>query len=294
MSGAPLVPVPAYADFGHLTELGARARARDPEALRSAARQVEALFLNTLLKSMREASFGDPLLGGDQGRFYRDLFDSQISQHLSARSGLGLADALVRELRGGTSEEPSAELRMPPPDGNRAAPSVPRTDPGAVSALPTDHAGFVAQLLPHARQAAQRLGVDPRLLVAQAALETGWGRAVMHTPTGASSHNLFGIKAGADWDGARVLKTTLEFRDGAMVREWAPFKVYDSLAQGFDDYARLVAESPRYAPARAAASEPRSYIDALAGAGYATDPDYGAKVIGVFERLQGIQAGRGI
>lgn len=158
------------------------------------------------------------------------------------------------------------------------------TDGRRVEAADFDSpAAFVQTLLPLAEEAAQALGVDPRVLVAQAALETGWGRSIIRDSQGNSSHNLFNIKAHNGWEGGSVTVQTLEYRDGLPQPEYAQFRAYDSLEEGFDDYVRFIQENPRYAQAREQAGDPQAYLQALQRAGYATDPEYAAKI----ERILG-------
>ena len=130
-----------------------------------------------------------------------------------------------------------------------------------------------------ASEAANNLGVDPRVLVAQAALETGWGERMARTPDGRPSHNLFGIKAHG-WGGAVTTVPTLEFRDGALQREVAQFRAYGSPAEAFDDYLRFLTDNPRYRQALAA-GDATGFARGLQAAGYATDPDYADKILGV-------------
>ncbi|MFN7551789.1 MAG: flagellar assembly peptidoglycan hydrolase FlgJ, partial [Pseudomonadota bacterium] len=137
---------------------------------------------------------------------------------------------------------------------------------------------FVAEVWPHAKAAAAELGVDPRMLVAQAALETGWGRSVMRGPDGKPSHNLFGIKATGGWQGAAVTQGTVEFRGGVMQRERAAFRAYGSVAESFADYVKLVRDNPRYREAVVAGSDGARFAEALERAGYATDPQYAEKL----------------
>lgn len=137
---------------------------------------------------------------------------------------------------------------------------------------------FVADVWPHAQAAAAELGVDPRMLVAQAALETGWGRSVMRGPDGKPSHNLFGIKATGGWQGAAVAQGTVEFRGGVMQRERASFRAYGSVGESFADYVRLVRDNPRYREAVAAGTDGARFAEALERAGYATDPQYAEKL----------------
>lgn len=138
---------------------------------------------------------------------------------------------------------------------------------------------FVIDLWPHAERAAEKLGVSPQVLVAQSALETGWGRHAMKRPDGGVAFNLFGIKAGRGWAGSSVLQRTLEFRDGAMQQESARFRAYDSVADAFDDYVAFVQSSARYSDALDHGGDDRHYIKGLHRAGYATDPAYASKVL---------------
>jgi flagellar protein FlgJ len=140
---------------------------------------------------------------------------------------------------------------------------------------------FIQKIWPHAERAAQALGVDPRMLVAQAALETGWGRHVPASADGRSGHNLFGIKAGRGWSGERGSHLTREFVDGRMQVERAEFRRYDGVAQSFEDYVGLLRGSARYAPALAAAGDNRAFAQALQNAGYATDPAYAEKLTSI-------------
>lgn len=141
---------------------------------------------------------------------------------------------------------------------------------------------FVDALMPVAEQVATRLGVDSRVLLSQAALETGWGEKVIRTGDGRSSFNFFNIKADGNWKGAVVSVPTLEYRDGVAVRETANFRAYNSPEESFADYAQLIANNPRYQNALASAADPRAYVHALQRAGYATDPHYAQKVLSVF------------
>jgi flagellar protein FlgJ len=143
-------------------------------------------------------------------------------------------------------------------------------------------AEFLDTLRPHAEAAGRRLGVDADLLLAQAALETGWGRGIIQHPDGRSSHNLFGIKADGRWDGPRATVQTLEYEQGIAVRRQAPFRAYGSFAESFRDYADFILGNDRYQPALAQAASPAGYMRALQEAGYATDPQYAEKVLRVW------------
>ncbi|HSH29267.1 MAG TPA: flagellar assembly peptidoglycan hydrolase FlgJ [Thiohalobacter sp.] len=306
-----------------LKRRAAQSGGRDIDTLRQVAGQFESLFVQMLLKNMRATSFDEGgLLNNDQIKFYQQMFDQQIAVEATQGRGLGIADMLVRQLggesrpAGGTgaqappqvpavtretlfgpqaarsAEDVSlrAESMRPHPDPFYAPRVLPRAGEGAEVSLRDDSLGepgnpreFISALWPHARRAAAALGVPPEGILAQAALETGWGRHVMQQPDGRSSHNLFGIKADARWQGEQVVKPTLEFRGGVMRQERAAFRAYDSLGAGFDDYARFLQQQPRYHEALRADSA-EGFAAALQQAGYATDPDYARKINAIMSR----------
>jgi len=218
-----------------------------PETLKQVASQFEALFMHMMLKSMREASFGDDLFGSEQSNFYRDMYDQQLSMTLAKKHGLGLADVLVRQLGGdrlmaavtGESGKDNIALTL-----DRLRAHVPVETQGKRAAA--DPTAFVHKLWPHAERAASNLGVAPEAIVAVAALETGWGGAVMQRPDGRSANNLFGIKADANWSGARVSASTREFVNGSAVTRRETFRAYDSVAESVEDFTRFLKDSPRY------------------------------------------------
>lgn len=294
----------AYAEPQGLAQLRAKARAegadRSPETLREVAGQFEALFVQMMLKNMRAASLGEGLFDSDQTRFYQGMFDQQIALDLSRGKGLGIADVLVRQLGGDSVEKGHQPLQfaadpfVSPVAPQRPSPAVQASDeakpapsvtavPGVRDWRPASPDEFVAELWPHAEEAAQRLGVDPRAIVAQAALETGWGQHITHHPDGRSSHNLFGIKADDRWSGPQVGAGTLEFREGTLRREQASFRAYASPAESVADYAEFIATSPRYRDAMAA-GDPSRYLAGLQRAGYATDPNYASKIMAIFNQ----------
>ncbi|WP_445672091.1 flagellar assembly peptidoglycan hydrolase FlgJ [Pseudomonas inefficax] len=145
---------------------------------------------------------------------------------------------------------------------------------------------FVATMLPMAEQAAKRIGIDPRYLVAQAALETGWGKSVMRNSDGSSSHNLFGIKATGSWQGEQARAITSEFRDGQFVKETAAFRSYDSYQDSFHDLVSLLQNNSRYQEALNSADNPEQFARELQKAGYATDPGYAKKIISIAQQMQ--------
>ena len=266
-----------FADFQGLASLKNDAKGQAPTALKEAARQFESLFTQMLLKSMREAnkSFGeDSLFGSDQADMYQDMFDDQIAMQLSKGKGLGLADMLVRQLQGGVT---GAEQKAPVETSASTSSHQP---------LSTSKDEFLRTLRPHAEQAAREIGVDPDALLAQAALETGWGRSVPCNGQGDCSFNLFGIKAGSQWSGATVNVPTLEFESGIPVRKVERFRAYDSPADSFRDYAALIRDSSRYANARGAGDNVEAFAAALQQGGYATDPHYAQKIAAVADEVR--------
>lgn len=148
---------------------------------------------------------------------------------------------------------------------------------------------FVNTMLPMAQEAAARIGVDPRYLVAQAALETGWGKSVMRAQDGSSSHNLFGIKAGNSWAGNSARAITSEFRNGAMVKETAEFRSYDSYKDSFHDLVTLLQSNNRYQEVVKSADNPEQFVRELQKAGYATDPNYASKISQIAKQMTSYQ-----
>lgn len=148
---------------------------------------------------------------------------------------------------------------------------------------------FVNAMLPMAKEAADRIGVDPRYLVAQAALETGWGKSVMRQPDGSSSHNLFGIKASKNWTGDSARAITSEFRNGEMVKETAEFRSYASYRDSFHDLVNLLQSNSRYQDVLKSADNPEQFVRELQKAGYATDPNYANKISNIARQMTSYQ-----
>lgn len=206
------------------------------------------------------------------GNSLQNVARRQAMQALANMPGVEATPALaeaVYELFQGDGES----------DGKPAAP----VDASAIDGTPE---GFVKTLRPVAERIAQQLGIDSRILLSQAALETGWGQKVLQRSGGASSFNFFNIKAGSDWQGATVTVPTIEYQNGVAVREVATFRAYRSPEESFSDYASLIAENPRYQQALARGGNATAYIHALAAAGYATDPRYADKVLAIFSSDQ--------
>ena len=263
-------------DFSQFTGLHAAAEKNDPAALREVASQFEALFLQTMLKNMREASLGDDLMGGsDQHDMYQGMMDQQLALEMASGKGVGLAEMLVRQLGG------DAAANVSRPDRDYYLSDVPRSSPvPANKPAPawSDPKAFALDIWPHAERAGRRLKVAPEAIVAQAALETGWGAHVMPDQQGDSSFNLFGIKAGAGWRGDQVSRQTLEFENGIPRQQNALFRSYNDVAATFDDYTKFLSDNPRYSTVSGHGSDVAGFAKALQDSGYATDPKYADKL----------------
>ena len=288
-----------YHDFQGIAALKRQSRQDQAGALSQVARQFESLFVQMMLKQMRQASFGGGIFDTERTRQYQDMYDKQLALHLAERGGLGIGELLERQLGGeangsvGSHTElkdyrQSPVLSVPP----RLAAQPLRESGVDVSAgqESTTHIAslespeqFIYSLWPAAQSAAERIGLPPEALLAQAALETGWGGHVMPTIDGRSSHNLFGIKADQRWNGDRVRRATLEYEDGVAVRRREEFRAYQSFDDSFQDYVEFLKNNPRYTDALAKTHDSRAYFTALQQAGYATDPRYAEKILSLLE-----------
>lgn len=301
-----------YTEFEGLNALKTQARTDKEGALREVAKQFEGLFLQEMVKSMRKA--GDVFAEGNflnskQSEFYREMFDSQLSLTLSQKQGTGLAEALVRQLSRqipgmNQNGEPMAAHKTDLNDYDRSLPVLSKRLPEQVKEVnrvvesvnfpaiaqapeqlpeplpekfesPED---FVRQLLPLAERAAESSGINPRVMIAQAALETGWGRHMIRGEADSPSFNLFGIKADQRWSGQSVDIATTEFREGVPMSERASFRAYPDYESSFRDYVAFLESNPRYKNVLGAADDPDQFARGLQEAGYATDPDYGEKI----------------
>lgn len=271
--------------------LKAKAASGDPEALRAAAKQFEAMVVQLMLKTMRQTRFtaeGDPFGDSNNLKMYQELLDQQWAQKMVAARGLGFAEAIVQRLgveAGGQAIQErfaaeAAGLAEPEPaqPGPALAPAA--LPPGAAAGgtdLPaTDRKGrFIAAMLPHARKAEAETGVPARFILAHAALESGWGQREILAEDGAASHNLFGIKA-TGWSGSVTETLTTEYRQGVAMKVAQRFRAYADYGEGFSDYAKLLQR--RYAAAVSAGDDAETFASGLANGGYATDPAYAGKL----------------
>lgn len=287
-----------YTDFNGLAKLKTQARNNAPEAIKEVAKQFESVFLTMVLKSMREAKLADGILDSNQSEFYRDMYDQQLAVHLSGEPGIGLAELIARQL---SPKQQETGDKMDAADYlNRSVASAGRVTRKNVaptnvnstkSAVQTDNIvepeitskdQFVQQLRPFAEKAAAELGVEANVLLAQAALETGWGKSVIKHGNGRNSFNLFNIKADRSWQGKQASRKTLEFEAGIGRQEIAAFRSYESYRESFDDYVHFIKTNPRYSNAIKMAAKPERYMHELQQAGYATDPKYASKVMRIY------------
>ena len=252
---------------------------KDPQkALRSAAQQFEAVFMNMLLKSMRDAVPQSGLMGGgNDTATYTSMLDQQMAQSLSASGrGTGLADMIVKQL--------SHNLQSVTPEAARATKLTGAAQEAGKSSAPQ---AFVNQLLDEAQVAQARTGVPAEFMLGQAALESGWGRNEIVARDGSRSHNLFGIKATPNWKGRVVESVTTEYVNGKAEKRVEKFRAYESYAHAFEDYAQLISQSPRYAKSVAHAARNGSaqqFAQGLQAGGYATDPRYAEKLTRVINQ----------
>lgn len=279
-----------YADFAGLDALKRSAANRDPGAVRAVARQFEALFARMMIKSMRDASGTDPLFGSDQQKMYEGMYDDQLSLDLTRGRGLGLADMLVRQLQrlGTAAAGTSGQAAGAVPAANASQRAAPVSQPTPASAA--EQQSFVSELWPAAQAAGRELGIDPRHLIAQAALETSWGRSLPRTTSGNSSDNLFGVKASPQWAGPTVTAPTVEYHNGAAVSGTGTFRAYGSKEQSLQNYVELLRANPRYAAALNTGGDAQAFGAALQRAGYATDPNYASKISAIAAGLAGAMA----
>lgn len=301
-------------DLGSLDTLRSAAKSGDEGALEEAAKQFEAIFVQMLLKSMRKAQEAladkDSPFNSEQVKFYRGMHDQQLATDLSTQGSIGLADVIVQQMSVNKGVMPAGAVRNDADlsilNRNAALRAQYRqTEALELAALKTANLGldsqlqeplnmptkraafdspkeFVQSLYPQAQAAAERLGISAKALIAQAAVETGWGKFMIHQGDGNNAHNLFGIKADRRWNGDKAVIDTLEFENNLPQKQQAAFRSYSNFSDSLNDYVDFVRSNPRYEQALDKTNAPQEYFNELQKAGYATDPQYADKIMSVY------------
>ncbi|CEK11056.1 flagellar assembly peptidoglycan hydrolase FlgJ [Legionella hackeliae] len=280
----------AVGDFKNLHNLKLQAQKDGQKALPEVSKQFEAIFLQSMLKSMR---MGGQYFLDDSSPFksntastFQDMLDGQYATNISQGKGVGLASVLAKQLAQTAHLNPVDNTHpVKPMDQSRLSARIPsqemhsarETNPKTAATIDE----FVKSIWPYARQAANLLGLDPKLLMAQAALETGWGQYVTKGADGSTSNNLFNIKATSRAEDSVKIKTT-EYIADTPIKVNASFRRYPSIEHSFNDYVALIQGSGRYEAALANANDPERYVGELHRAGYATDPDYASKIMSIY------------
>lgn len=320
-----LADISNYHDLSGLAQLKADSKNIDgeKEALKKAAQHFESIFIGMMLKSMREANAvfeqGNPM-HSNTTKFFRDMYDQQLSTNMSETGSMGLADIIVQQLSNDNKQytnanllrndsdfsqltatiskpemaslSPSQQLIEPfkqPLDKtlSQLAQSTPMSKPESssdkvIKPEPIDFKDpddFVSKIWDYAKSASSKIGLNPAVMIAQSALETGWGKYIIKDQQGGSSFNLFNVKAHRDWQGEKAAQSTLEFEQGVAVRKTEPFRVYNNFTEAFDDFVNFLQGHSRYQDALDNASQPEQFLQKLQKAGYATDPNYADKII---------------
>lgn len=306
-----------YFDLQGLDQLRQKAQANSKESIREVANQFESMFASMLIKSMRQANEAfetDSPFNNKDTKFYTDMQDKQLALDISRHGALGLADALVRQLDPSSIASPKSvpqdQMLMPNSDKSqmidfsKALPAVDLNKPDQLQASLTffrdktitpskpsataesrsenkpfsDQKSFIETLMPYAKKVAKTLGISPGVLIAQSALETGWGKKIINSNDSQSSFNLFNIKAHQNWQGGKVTKDSLEVENGVAIKRRSDFRAYENLAQSFADYEKFITSNQRYQGALQQGSNAERYIEEIHKAGYATDPQYADKI----------------
>jgi flagellar protein FlgJ len=303
-------------DANSLNNLKQAAKESSPEAIKAVSKQFEAIFMNMMLKSMREASSSqDNPFDNEQSRTFTSMLDQQLSSNLSSK-GLGLADVLAKQLSknaylgNNTMQQAVSEvesglkdaltLTTNPLSRNKVKElGIKSIEP---KVLPVDNAPanskvlnnkpltdnsteFHNRMAQHAEAASRATGMPAHLMLGQAALESGWGKREIKAADGTPSNNLFGIKATGNWDGKVVEATTTEYINGIKQKRIEKFRAYDSYADSFKDFANLMQNNPRYEKVMQNLHNVNNYAQAMQKAGYATDPHYASKLASVIQKV---------
>lgn len=287
-------------DSQSLDKLRLQAKQTPDAALKTAAKQFESVFLNMMLKSMRDATPQDGVFDSEQTKMFTGMLDQQLAQSMASR-GVGLADIMVKQL---SRNQPNPALSTQPSALSTQNPALSTQNPALGTqnpALGTQHSAlgtaipsaykadvqqsFIDKLRVHAERASSSTGVPAHLILGQAALESGWGKREIKMADGSDSHNLFGIKAGKDWNGKVAEVTTTEYHNGVASQQVERFRAYGSYAESFQDYAKLLGDNPRYSGVMGQ-GDAKAFAQGLQQAGYATDPHYAEKLVNVIGSIR--------
>ncbi len=256
----------------------------DRTALKTVAKQLESLFMQELIKSMRSTSMDSGMLDNNATEMGTGMLDQQMSTQLSGMPG-GLSDMILKQLERQIGQVVNTSNGQAKAIGNSQ--TAVQADPSKTKLTPSEQ--FIKRHLSDAQAAEASSGIPAGHILGQAALESGWGKREIRTADGSNSHNLFGIKAGANWKGKVAEVTTTEYVGGVAHKVTAKFRAYDSYADAFKDHSRLLSQSARYSQTVAKADTAEGFAQGLQRGGYATDPAYAKKltqVINTALRLQ--------
>ena len=278
----------------------------DAASTRKVAQQFESMFLSMMLKNMRASLPNSDPLANDASKMATDMYDQQLAQNIASKGrGIGLAEALIAQIERSQGKTPKTHTQSASATGgvaaslnhviDRARTSVKAAGATIEAALGLDgptaatttgstgnvHRDFVDRFKDAAMAAAEASGLPMKIILGQAALESGWGKREVRDAQGTGSFNLFGIKAGASWTGPTVDAITTEVVNGVAQKVVQKFRAYASYAESFTDYAKLVTNNPRYEKAVQASDDVHKFAKEMGRSGYATDPSYGSKLVSV-------------
>jgi peptidoglycan hydrolase FlgJ len=279
---------------------------KSPQAgIKDTAKQLESLFMQELVKSMRSTTMNTGMLDNSATEMGTNMLDTQLAGQMTGMPG-GLSDMITRQLERqlGTAKDAASQaqglgtMRLDRTLSNQS-PGVTNavihgktdidTTVGADGKRLSASEQFVRKHAVAAKAAETATGIPASNILGQAALESGWGKHEIRGKDGTPSHNLFGIKATSDWKGKVAEVTTTEYFGGTAHKVTAKFRAYDSYEDAFKDHAKLLTQSPRYSQTVAQADTAKGFARGLQKAGYATDPAYAdklTKVINTTLRLQ--------
>jgi peptidoglycan hydrolase FlgJ len=291
-------------DVQGFDSLRAKVAASPQQGVKMAAKQFDASFITMMLKSMRDATPQDGPLDSRDGAQFTSMMDEQLAQQMSSK-GIGVADAMLKQLMNNAGMQGGGDANA----GNNAALNAlakayanPQANGSLASGTgytrnsaltPPLHGdgssqnvdAFVDKLAASAQAASETTGVPARFIIGQAALESGWGKREILKANGETSHNVFGIKATADWTGKTVSTVTTEYHNGKAQRVVEKFRAYDSYGEAMADYAHMLKNNPRYAQVLNSSHDAASFAAGMQRAGYATDPHYAKKLMSIMERM---------